>query len=624
MSMAEMIHSHDKILIIEDNPFDYQFAKKLLHKRNRHLFIEVAYNITDALEILSTSALDLIFLDLNLPDSTGLNSLKLVHTAASQIPIIILTSNDDKETAITALTIGAQDYLIKGKITGSLLERSMRYAFERKQSANKLKSQNDFLHSILESLTHPLIVIDSETLNISVANSAAINHGFHTDFCCCDYSNIQTRPCYSPNGICLVKEIRRLMEPVVYTHAYLNSDGEEKIDEIHGFPLFNASGKLSQVILYFFDISEQEKTKLQYQMLSTVVEQSSDSILITDTEGNIGYANPAFKKVTGYADADIIGENISILYSGRHNHAFYENIQQNLKNGDSWQGKMVSKKRNNFLYEEKTRVSPVKDDNGAIVNHVLISRDITKEKRLESIAEAANLMTNIGYIFSGIRHEIGNPINSIKLALTVLNNNLDKYSREKIYEFTSRSLDEVIRVEYLLKALKNFSMFETLDTKIISIDNFLESFVNLIREDFKKKGIHVKADLSPEPVLGLTDPRALHQVLLNLLTNAADALEGTEKPMITIQVKASEGLVRIEVIDNGCGMSDEEQSNLFKPFYTSKQNGTGLGLVIVKKMLAKMQSTIKIHSSKNFGTRIMLFIPEVDNENISKKKNINY
>lgn len=612
------------ILIIEDNPFDYHFTKNLLKKRNRNLTVDVAPDISVAKKNLCSTSFDLIFLDLNLPDSSGLNTLDTVLSIAPEIPIIVLTSNDDEETAIRALNAGAQDYLIKGEISGSILERSIRYAFERKQSADRLKKQNDFLYSILESLTHPLIVIDAKTYNINVANSAARTQDFHMNSCCFESGEKKTRPCGMEKGICPVKEVKHKRKPVVVSHVYKTSQGEDKIQEIHGFPQFDSTGKLSQVILYILDISEQEKTKLKYQMLSTVVQQSTDSILITDIDGTIEYVNPAFKRVTGFSDADIIGKNKIMLKSGRHDHRFYENIENHLKDGITWMGNRVSRKKNNTLFEEKIRISPIKDDHEKIVKHVSISRDITKEKRLEAIAEAANLMTNIGYIFSGIRHEIGNPINSIKLALTVLNNNFDTYSNEKKLEFTKRSLDEVIRVEYLLKALRNFSMFETPDTKNVLINSFIDNFVNLIKDDFKKKGIRIQAELLPRPVMGITDPRALHQVFLNLLTNAADALNEVEAPLIIIKLKASEGLIRVEVIDNGCGMDDDEQNNLFKPFYTSKQKGTGLGLVIVKKMLAKMQSTIKIKSRKNFGTRVMLFIPEANYESDTKEKTIDY
>ena len=141
-----MSPSLNKILIIEDNPFDYHFSRNLLKKRDGHLIVEGVSRMSDAKKILCDLSFDLIFLDLNLPDSSGLNSLHTLLSIAPQIPVVVLTSNDDKETAINALNAGAQDYLIKGEITGSILERSIRYAFERKQSADRLKKQNDFLY----------------------------------------------------------------------------------------------------------------------------------------------------------------------------------------------------------------------------------------------------------------------------------------------------------------------------------------------------------------------------------------------------------------------------------------------------------------------------------------------
>lgn len=474
------------ILIIEDNPFDYRLTSNILKQESKSYSIEWASMLSEGFKILETSDFDLLILDLNLPDSTGVETLTKIHSFSPEIPIIVLASKDEEDIAVTALKFGAQDYLVKGNINRSLLNRSIRYAVERKQS---------------------------------------------------------------------------------------------------------------------------EKTKFAFQRLSTIIDQSVDSILIMDINGIIEYVNPAFEAVTGYLQAEILGKSQEILRSDRHKEEFYLEIWETLNRGRIWQGRMVSRKKDQSLFEEEIRISPVTDEDGQIINFVSISRDITKKKRLESIAEAANLMTNIGYIFSGIRHEIGNPINSIKMALTVLNNNMDNYSRKKIKEFTERSLAETMRVEYLLRALKSFSMFETLDVKKIRIDSFLEAFITLVKDDFNKKGIRIITDCQ-EGVLGYADSRALHQVLLNLFTNAADALKNNDLPIITINLKREIRLVRLEVIDNGCGMSSDEQANLFQPFYTSKADGTGLGLVIVKKMLAKMNSTIKIQSKKNQGTHVMIFIPE--------------
>jgi len=236
--------------------------------------------------------------------------------------------------------------------------------------------------------------------------------------------------------------------------------------------------------------------------------------------------------------------------------------------------------------------------------------DITEKTRLESIAESVNTMQNIGYVFSGIRHEIGNPINSIKMTLSVLKNNLDKYSRDNVLEYVDRSLAEILRVEYLLRSLKSFSMFEKPELQNVQIGRFMEKLVSLVEEDFAKKNIKIIRDYHEDSKWAYADPRMLQQVMLNLLTNAADSLENRKDPMIGISVIGSPGFVWIRVEDNGCGINKERMKELFKPFYTSKPHGTGLGLVICRKMLVNMNCTIELNSAENLGTAVTISVPE--------------
>jgi C4-dicarboxylate-specific signal transduction histidine kinase len=138
---------------------------------------------------------------------------------------------------------------------------------------------------------------------------------------------------------------------------------------------------------------------------------------------------------------------------------------------------------------------------------------------------------------------------------------------------------------------------------------FMEKFFALIREDFTKKGIALVNNIHAAAEWALADPHALQQVLLNIMANAADSLIERADPAITVALKAVSGGVLLQITDNGCGMTDKQQEDLFKPFYTSKQHGTGLGLVIVKKMLARMNGTIDVRSRKDVGTSIEITLP---------------
>jgi len=240
----------------------------------------------------------------------------------------------------------------------------------------------------------------------------------------------------------------------------------------------------------------------------------------------------------------------------------------------------------------------------------ILIRDITESARLESIAEAVNAMENITYIFSGLRHELGNPINSIKMTLSVLKKNLGRYSQTTVREYVDRTLAEISRVEYLLKSLKSFSMFENPIIQNVNLFEFMDLFQSLVVDDLEKNGIKINITLSPEAKWARADPRALQQVMLNLIANAADALESRDNPQIVISTVKKNGLFWIDVEDNGIGIPNEDQKNLFKPFYTTKPHGTGLGLAITRKMLTKMHSRIGIMSRKDVGTTVTISMPE--------------
>ena len=248
-------------------------------------------------------------------------------------------------------------------------------------------------------------------------------------------------------------------------------------------------------------------------------------------------------------------------------------------------------------------------------NQILVLTDITERKKMEAVIEATNLTKNLGYVFSGIRHEIGNPVNSIKVALSVLQRNLQEYDTATVAEFVDRSLQEITRIEYLLKALKNYSLFEKPDIQQIEIVDFIEQFIPLVENDFASNGIEIQNYVADKTLTALADSRALHHVMLNLMTNAADALEDSERPLIVVSVIKNGSWVEIKVNDNGKGMSQVDHENLFKPFSTAKTSGTGLGLVIVKKMLTGMNGDIGIESYQGIGTTVTISLPEASAEN---------
>ena len=171
-------------------------------------------------------------------------------------------------------------------------------------------------------------------------------------------------------------------------------------------------------------------------------------------------------------------------------------------------------------------------------------------------------------------------------------------------------LSDIGRVEYLLKALRNFSIFERPDLQKTDMKLLLDKLVQLTEKDLARQSIILTVRHPDKWLTGMLDPRAFMQVMLNLTTNAVAALDSESHKAIRISlIQRHKNQITFIFEDNGCGMEEDTVKNLFRPFFTTKEKGTGLGLVIVKKMLSKMNCSITASSTKGRGTKMEIIIP---------------
>lgn len=239
----------------------------------------------------------------------------------------------------------------------------------------------------------------------------------------------------------------------------------------------------------------------------------------------------------------------------------------------------------------------------------VLCRDVTERRRLESLGRAVNLSTNLGQLFSGIRHELGNPINSIKTALSVLRRNFDRFSRERIEQYFDSVTRELLRVEELLRSLRSLSAFEQPRLEPLDTEAFLERLWLLTSSDLERRGVTMELLVETDGRRVLADRRALLQVFFNLVNNALDALEGVAEPLIKISSRLDGEQIVFRVDDNGIGFDPEETDQLLQPFYTSKDEGTGLGLAICAKLVSSMSGSLAIQGALNAGCTVTVRLP---------------
>jgi PAS domain S-box-containing protein len=343
----------------------------------------------------------------------------------------------------------------------------------------------------------------------------------------------------------------------------------------------------------------------------SAIGEISESIMVTsadlDAPGpNILYVNKAFSDLTGYTSAEVIGRSPRLLQGPRSDRSVLRRLRSDLERHGTFDGETINYRKDGTEFAMQFSVHPLRGDAGEVVRYLSIQRDVTEQRRYESIARGVNMTDNIGMIFSGIRHELGNPVNSIKTALSVLRRQHRDFGPDKTDNYLELIMNEVSRVEFLLHSLRSYTAFERANAEDVDLGAFLRNFERLVRGDLESQRIGFTIVQEPGLSRVRIDPRALNQVLLNLVSNACDALADTERGVVQLVASSAGQRVHLVVRDNGCGMSESHLERLFLPFHTTKDRGTGLGLVIAQKLVTEMGGHIRVASERRSGTDVTI------------------
>lgn len=244
---------------------------------------------------------------------------------------------------------------------------------------------------------------------------------------------------------------------------------------------------------------------------------------------------------------------------------------------------------------------------------VILMKDISSDSYfLESVIKNDDTAT-ILTIFSQLRHEIGNPLNSMKMTLQVLKENLDSFGPDKIHSYIDRSVGEIARLEHLLDSLRQVTTQEAIRVSKINLEEVILNFVELVTEKCRAASvtIDVKVDSDARYVLANSD--SLSQILHNLMDNSIEAQQG-DSMEVNIHAKCDEQtrMIRIDFQDNGIGIPRHCLPLVFRHMYSTKPNGMGLGLALVEGLMKRMQGMIRVTSEPGRHTLFELYLRRGD------------
>lgn len=373
------------------------------------------------------------------------------------------------------------------------------------------------------------------------------------------------------------------------------------------------------------DITKQKQVEDTMRSLVTAIEHSADTIVITDLNGIIQYCNPAFSKVTGYSKEEAIGQNPRVLKSNKHSKEFYEQMWATVTQGNVWTGRLTNKKKDGSFYEEDATISPIRDASGKISGFVAAKRDVTERLQLEDQLRQAQKLESIGRLAGGVAHDFNNLLTVINGYSGFLVKRLRNDDPLREYAVEVKTAGE--RAASLTKQLLAFSRKQMIEPRAINLNATIRQsapmFQRMIGED-----IALTTCLDESLGQVLADPDQIHQVLMNLIVNARDAMpDGGTLDIETLNMElgseASADLrpntlqgrcVRMTVTDSGSGMDEATRQHIFEPFFTTKEvgQGTGLGLATVYGIVTQSGGRIDVSSEVGAGTSFRISFPRID------------
>ncbi|BDI17243.1 hypothetical protein ANSO36C_30450 [Nostoc cf. commune SO-36] len=624
-----------KVLLVEDNPGDVLLLQELF-KEVTTVVVDLmpVERLSEALNYLKNEIFDVILLDLSLPDSQGLQTFIIAHNQVKATPIIVLTGMNDETLATRAMQQGAQDYLVKGQVTGDLLVRSMRYAIERQQADNALRQSE-------------------ERFRVALKNSPIFVYNQDRDL---RYSWVYN----PPSGLTVekilgkqdldiipIEDAQRLMtikRGVLTTGIGTREEVSITIKDTTRYydltvePLRNETQEIVGVTCASIDISERQAALREQQAAlrdrklaeekireqAALLDVTTDAICLRDLNNQIIFWNKGAETLYGWQATEARGKNASELLYDEPSPEIEAALLQAISKG-KWQGELtkLTKKGKEILVA--SRWSLVCDEQGKPKSILSVDTDITDKKHLEAQLFRAQRLESIGTLASGIAHDLNNILTPILAGAQLLPlkfPDADERTRHllEILEINARRGADLVR--------QVLSFARGVEGKRITLQlrHIIVEVAKILKETFPRS-IEISTDVPQDLWMVCGDSTQLHQVLMNLCVNARDAMPngGTlsiyaenlliDENYVRINLEAKEGpYIVITVSDTGVGIPKEMLDRIFEPFFTTKDvgQGTGLGLSTVLGIIKSHRGFVNVYSEPGNGTSFKVYLPAVE------------
>lgn len=359
-----------------------------------------------------------------------------------------------------------------------------------------------------------------------------------------------------------------------------------------------------------------QKVKLQKELieaknfLESIIGNAGDAIMVIDLEEKVIYWNAGAERIYGYLREEALGREVSdlILTSDEAAKSRAENIIGRLT-AQIWKDDVVANTQARWLAKDgrevitSTTITPLRDAAGLMIGASLICKDITEQKKTEEKMLLAERLSSMGELMAGVAHEIRNPLAGIKINTQILARSDDSSELEK--QLLDSTLEGVGKIQKIVEDMLDYVRPKAAEYKDEDINQVVDKSMDVLNAQLMKAGIVTSFECGEGLPLVRIDKHQVQQVLINIMLNAIQAMEGGGKLSITT-AGTDGGGVALEIADTGCGIPAQNLRKIFDPFFTTKSRGTGLGLSITHKLLENHGATINVVSEEGKGTKFTI------------------
>ena len=407
-----------------------------------------------------------------------------------------------------------------------------------------------------------------------------------------------------------------------YEMQVLCADGERRPFLMHRQSFVDPQTDAPAIMGMMTDLSEQKRAEAESTRLFAAIEHTVEAVMITDTDGTIQYVNPAFEEITGYSRQETVGANPRMLKSGRQDEAYYRHMWEALAKGSAWSGRLVNRRKDGTLFDEEMTISAVPDARGKPTHFVAIKRDITEHLSLAARMRQAQKMESMGTLAGGIAHDFNNILAGILGYSELGLEEVDPSTR--LHDDFERIHKAAKRAKELVYQILAFTRQGEEERYPLRMESLIKECMKLLRPSIPSN-IEFFMDIEPDCPQVIADGTQMHQIIMNLCTNAYHAMRD-EGGALTVGlhsffvddtfVQCNPELrvgphARLTVRDTGQGMPPEVLDRIFEPYFTTKTagEGTGLGLATVHGIVANHGGTVRVCSEPGRGATFSVFLP---------------